>query len=289
MADIVNDKPPRYEPPVDERGTNAVDTGAERTHRLKKVLALFMSMILLLWLFNCGWRKPYILHEANHWDLRKRQIDTGSQSLTADFDLLDLLSIRSSSGSLSIGVHPQPADKENPVPAELLVRSSSGSVNVNFLAFAVPAREYQVSINSDSGSIGGTILHGRKTSIASKSSGIHVQLAPYESGDYASTLNARTVSGHQGVTVLSPSLHPGTSIKAMSSFHSTESGSLALRYPREWEGTIEGRTGSGSLNLHGNDVDIISQSGHYVYAKKGNGSSRLSFHTESGSADVYFG
>jgi hypothetical protein len=296
MTQISDDKASLESLPAYEQDNAAVDTaadtsvtaGTERNHWLRKVLPLFVIMAPLLWLFNCGWRGPYVFKEANQWDLRKRRIDTGSQSLDAEFDLLDLLSIRSTSGSLNVGIHPQPANEKNPVPAEVLVSSWSGSLSVNFPPFNVPEREYHVSIDSRSGSIAGTILHGRKTSITSRSSMINVQLAPYGTGDYSSTLSTTSYSGSQDITILNPVMSPGTSINKMSSVHSAHSGSMTLRYPREWEGTIEGHTRSGSMNLYGRDLDVIRRVGHYVLAKKGNGSSTLNFHTNSGSVDVYF-
>jgi hypothetical protein len=225
--------------------------------------------------------------------LRKRRIETGSQSLDTQFDLLDLLSIRSTSGSVNVGIHPQPADEANPVPAEVQIKSQSGSLSVNFPTFNAPERDYHVFTDSRDGSITGTILHGRRTSIVSNSATIDVQLAPYRAGDYGSTLSTTTSSGGQDITLLNPAQHAGISIKGMPSAHSSASGSIALRYPREWEGIIEGNTQSGSLQLHGGDLDIIQQSlfhtgGHYVLARKGNGNSTLNSHTGSGSVDIYF-
>jgi hypothetical protein len=221
-------------------------------------------------------------------DLRKRLIDTGSQALNADFDLLDLLSIRSHSGSVNVGIHPQPADEANPVPAEVLINSHSGSIRVNFASFNAPERDYHVAIDSHSGTIKGAILHGLKTSITTHSAMIDVQLTPYGATDYSSTLNTTTQSGRQEITLLSPAKQPGTTIKEMSSVHSSASGKLVLRYPREWEGTVEGHTQSGKLQLHGGDLDIIRRSSSYVVARKGKGNSTLNFHTSSGSVDLYF-
>jgi len=229
----------------------------------------------------------------NYQDSRKRQIDTGTQALDAEFDLLDLLYIRSSSGSVNVGIHPQPAHKANLVPAELLINSHSGSISVNFVAFNAPERDYHVSIDSHSGSIDGTILHGHKTSIASTTARIDIQFTPYWAGDCSSTLSTTTSSGSQDIALQSPAKNRGSSIKEMSSIHSTTSGSMVLRYPAEWEGTIEGRTQSGGLQLHGGDLDIIRRSsfkslGHYVLARKGNGNGTLNFYTGSGSVDIYF-
>jgi hypothetical protein len=272
---------PEYESNA-EAGANS--RAPQRIHKLKKtfLLALVGTTALLLGLFKCGFRGPNILEAiTDHMDLRKRRILTGSQSLSAEFDLLDLLSIHSTSGSLNIGIHPQPADKETPVPAEVSIISQSGSINVDFPTFSIPEREYHVSISSQSGGIDGSILHGRRTSLATRSGSINVRL---HLAAEESDLQAENGSGSQDITVL----NTGKNIKAMSSTHSSTSGSLNLRYPREWEGMIEGHTLSGSSGFYGGGVDVIRRSKNYVLAKKGNGNSTLRFRTGSGSVNVYF-
>lgn len=275
------EEPPAYESGA-EAGANA--RPRQRIHKLKKrfLFALVGTTALLLGLFKCGFRGPNILEViTDHMDLRKRRISTGAQSLSAEFDLLDLLSIHSTSGSLNIGIHPQPADKENPVPAEVLITSQSGSINVDSPTFSIPEREYYVSISSQSGGIDGSILHGSRPSVATESGSMNVRL---QHAADESDLRTETGSGSQDITVLNTGKH----IKAMSSTHSSTSGSLALRYPREWEGMIEGRTQSGSSGFHGGGVDVIRRNGHYVLARKGNGNSTLRFRTGSGSVNVYF-
>jgi hypothetical protein len=78
----------------------------------------------------------------------------------------------------------------------------------------------------------------------------------------------------------------------MSSSHTSTSGALALRYPKEWEGTIEGNTKSGKIQIHGNGVEVVRQDSdklhHYLLARKGNGKSKLNFETGSGGVDIYF-
>ncbi|KAK4888232.1 hypothetical protein LTR27_012842 [Elasticomyces elasticus] len=227
-------------------------------------------------------------------DLRRRYIDTGSHSLTGQYSLYDLLSIHSSSGSININVRPEPPDKQHPVPARLIVEGRSGSMNINMAGYEIPERDYVVSIDSQSGSVRGSLVHGRQTSVMSRSGRIDLDLSISGANNTASSLNTRSESGGTDITVHNQHIFDtraagsGPSIKQMSSTHSSGSGGLVLRYPREWEGTIQGQTGSGGLRLHGADVDVVSRGPHSVYAKKGKGDSTLSFRTGSGSVDVYF-
>jgi hypothetical protein len=80
---------------------------------------------------------------------------------------------------------------------------------------------------------------------------------------------------------------------SINSVHKSISGSLDLKYPSHWAGFIEGRTTSGSIDVRGEDVDIISDvhgpGFHRLAARKGIGGSLLSFRTSSGSVDILVG
>jgi hypothetical protein len=298
MSGIINEKDPLQNSP--SLGHPAPDHSLDKRRLLSKIFTLFALTGLILWLFRTDCeelRLPKVMSVSDASmgvsDARKQYVDTGSQSLRGQFGLLDLLSIDSSSGSISVSIQPQPADKDSPAPAELLIHTQSGQVNVDYPALNAPKRDYRLSIETASGKIAGHVIHGESTSISSSSARIVLQVSPYAAGDYASSLRTSTTSGSQQISLLSPATEPGVAIKHMSSSHSSESGTLTLRYPQEWEGTIEGSTGSGSINLHGGNLNIIHRepgnSGHSVLAKKGNGNSTLGFHTASGNVDIYFG
>jgi hypothetical protein len=226
---------------------------------------------------------------------RKTYINSNSGSISGSYGLYDVLSIRSTSGSISVDVDPKEIDKDHPAPAVFSVHSNSGSVRVDF-PFAgadIPERDYHSNIISQDGSINGRYIHGSQTSLESQSASIDVSLLPYSADDYPSTLHTKSNSGSQKIDLLSPYDNPGSSIKRLSSTHSVSSGQLVLSYPDEWEGKLSGQTSSGSLNLRGNDLEIIEQGsrggGKYVVAKKGDGESVMKFNTQSGSVDANIG
>jgi hypothetical protein len=220
---------------------------------------------------------------------RKQSVDAGVKGVDDKFDLLDLLAIHASSGRVRAAINPQLADERDPVPAELKILSQSGQILVDFPFFNLPKRDYQVSIDSQSGLVKGHIVHGQKTSVTSGSGGIDLQVTPFDPKT-SSSLQTESRSGAQRVSLLSPATS-GT-IKDMSSSHRSLSGALALRYPREWEGTIEGSTKSGKIQVHGSGVEVVRQESdklhHYLLARKGNGKSKLNFQTGSGGVDIYF-
>lgn len=215
---------------------------------------------------------------------RKQYISTNSHPLTGTYPLLDLLRVTSQSGRINITIGPQPSDPAVPAPAELRISSLSGSIGVNVPFFNVPEREYITAIDSTSGAIDARIIHGVTTRVESLSGSLSLRLVMVGKG--ASSLSTSCKSGRTEV-----SLAAGSSevvIEDMKSEHRTLSGIMVLRYPKEWEGTIEGRSTGGSMNLHGPGVTIVRQSPHEVVARKGDGGSRMEVKTMSGSVDVYF-
>ncbi|KAK2738181.1 hypothetical protein FQN57_007156 [Myotisia sp. PD_48] len=76
---------------------------------------------------GCGGWKPHSNAE------RQIIIKEHGKSVDGHFPLFDLLAIKTSSGSISVVVHPQPADPKNPYePARLRLKSSSGTISVEF-------------------------------------------------------------------------------------------------------------------------------------------------------------
>jgi hypothetical protein len=226
---------------------------------------------------------------------RKTYIDTDSNSVSGEYALYDILQIHSKSGSISVDVEPKAADSNHPKPAKLVVKSQSGSVNVNYpiAGTEIPEREYHTAVVSTGGSISGRYLHGKSTTIQSSSASLDVEILPYAADKLASSLYTKSISGSQKIRLLSPYLDPGTAITRLSSTHTVGSGQLTLQYPEEWEGRLSGQTTSGSLLVYGRGVKVIESGsrggGKYILAKKGNGDSTLKFDTQSGSVRVGVG
>lgn len=231
------------------------------------------------------------INADSFFNTRKTYITSGSSSLQGHFKLYDLLSITSSSGVIDVTVEPQEADEKAPKPAELIVSSHSGRVQLGTTR-VVPARDYITTVESLNGRIAGTILHGSKTFIKSQSGQLTLDILPY--GTAASDLYTESQSGRQNINVLSPlpsANQEKTKILGhMQSTHQSQSGALQLRYPAEWAGRIDGRTSSGAIGVSGGGVQIIEKGAHFVRALKAEdqGSSMLTFRAQSGSARLAF-
>ncbi|KAF2663462.1 hypothetical protein BT63DRAFT_461188 [Microthyrium microscopicum] len=223
---------------------------------------------------------------------REIYIDTKSTRISGTFKLLDLLSIKTASGSLSIDINAQNALKGPYKPAVLNIESKSGAVDIKYpgRASTIPDREYHSTIVVRSGSVRGRLIHGKKTVIDIKSGNLNLQILPYAAQRGSSALTTKMASGFSRITVLQPTIG---AIRNMHSSHSAKSGRLELRYPDEWQGQIVGTAKSGSISLKGIELDVYSQttkgSNKHVQARKGHGKNKLDFDISSGSVDVKIG
>jgi len=243
------------------------------------------------------------------WYSRSTRISTISGSISGHYALLDLLSLSTYSGSVSVSVDPKDADPDSPAPAVYRVSTRSGSIDSRFPLYGrLPARDYVTDIQAHSASISGTYIHGSESVLRTQSGSITASVLPFpvaNSGDEEekpSTLTTESRSGHTSMQLLSPYSHSfldisadkeaSRSISKMSSTHTTQSGGLTLSFPPEWEGEIRGEARTGSVNLRGEGVQIIHRGhgpiGSSILAKKGNGDSRLGFDAQSGSVDIHF-
>lgn len=144
------------------------------------------------------------------------------------------------------------------------------------------------------GSISASLLHGIATRITSQSGGIDAHIAPVDT-DNESSLYTDTMSGRTSIAVERP--RSGKPLDRFKSRHHSMSGSMNLRYPQEWEGTIEGATMSGGIDISGGNVEIVHDgrggpARRSIKARKG-GSGRedsfISFESSSGSIDLGVG
>lgn len=234
-----------------------------------------------------------LTQEVPDTESRRTIINVGSGSVSGAYALRDYLSIRTTTGSISITVDPQAADPNYPKPAVFEAYATAGSIRIDFpTRGAIPDRVYEVTVHSDMGSISGTFIHGQHTSLSALSGSISATILPYSAGN-RSALRTDTMSGQTAVTVLAPYEDPGTVMGSMESSHRSKSGSMKLVYPQEWEGTVEGRTVSGSLRMHGRDLEVVREDkgyvGNHVVARKGKRNSRMEFDVMSGSVTAQIG
>lgn len=236
-----------------------------------------------------------------YWSSRRTVIDVISGSVTGTYALNDLLSIQTRSGSIMVEVAPKAEDKKSPAPAEFVAKSVSGAIGVNFpikgSSEHIPPRDYRTHTETNSGSIHGSYILGRTSTIQTVNGAITAEILPYASEDWASNLRTESRTGHTALTLLSPFLNHGHAMRRFHSIHTGNSGGFTLNYPQEWEGMVNGGTKSGSLMIRGKDVEVIRLIegpgiGKHLRAKKGDSpesGSTLDFSTISGSVQLTIG
>ena len=225
---------------------------------------------------------------SDHFDSRRTIVDAGNGAVKGSFALRDLLSITTLSGMIDVSVDPQNNSQAYPAPAESVFRSVDGAITVAFPssdsleAASVPDRDFRTTVESTSGAIRGSFLHGSSTKIQSSSGSIEASIQPLHADSDTSTIETKTESSRIGIRVSESLYEPQIPIRHLSSFHQSGSGSIKLEYPKVWEGKIRGTTGSGKAVLEGKDVQVLSKSNRKVLAMKGYGKSELGFQSSSG-------
>ena len=222
---------------------------------------------------------------------RETHIRVNSGSVTGSYPLYDILNISTNSGSIDIDIEPKDADENNVQPAILRLSSKSGSIRALTSTLSVPARDYQMTVQSRNGGIDATLLHGSRTSLRSLNGHIRADIYPYGHNDSRTDINTHCQSGSTDITVHSSLSHPTDSIGKLHSEHDSFSGSLNLWYPAQWQGTVRGSTLSGSIDLDWDGLKVVKDEkrgwiGRTVEAVRGEGESRLIFSGKSGSVNL---
>ena len=231
--------------------------------------------------------------DASMLKSRRTYLKTTSGSISGKYALADLLAIETKTGSVNVNVQPQAAAAGGSLSAILRANTHSGSMRIDFDRKRIPERDYQVYLNSTAGSVDGAFIHGSQTTIDSVAGSVMADILPYKSGAFASKLDTSTHSGQMNVTIRAAYKAKGESMTGLMSTHKTVSGGLGLKYPKEWQGHIDGTSLSGELHLQGKDMELINQNDtpgkNHVEAKKGSGGSKMVFSTVSGGCDIKIG
>jgi len=222
---------------------------------------------------------------------RETTIDVDSASVIGSYPLYDLLSVHSNSGSIHIRIDPKNASTANVKPAVLRVTSNSGSIVASCSTAAVPDRDYQTTMSISSGAIDAVILHGLRTSLRSISGQITANLYPYGHNDSRTDIEVHETSGSIDIALHSSLSHPTAPLKKLYAYYGGSSGSLTLFYPAQWQGTVEGTTSSGSIDLDWQGLKVVKDRKERwvkrtIEAIRGEGEGKLVFYETSGSVKL---
>ncbi|UPX13016.1 uncharacterized protein EKO05_0003545 [Ascochyta rabiei] len=231
--------------------------------------------------------------DAASLDSREIRLRTTSGSVSGKYSLSNLLIVDTKTGSVNVDVKPKATAPGESGLAIFKANSHSGSMRIDFERKHIPERDYQILLNTTVGSVDGMFIHGSKTEIYSVAGSVTADILPFKSGAYSSMLQTSTHSGQMNVTLRTPYKAKGVPMMGLTSVHKSISGGMGLRYPKEWQGKIDGTSLSGELHLQGNELQLMSENDlpgkNHVEAQKGGGGSEMIFDTVSGGCDVKVG
>lgn len=231
--------------------------------------------------------------DAAAFNSRELYLQSISGSISGKYSLLDILSVKTKSGSVNINVVPKPATEGSSQSAIFMVDALSSSIRTDFTRKHIPDRDYQTYINTTVGSVDGTFIHGSRTEFNSIAGLVTADLLPFKSGDSPSVLNTHTHSGQTVLTMRSPYKARNVPMTGLTSMHKTTSGAMNITYPPEWVGHIDGTSMSGALHLQGKDLELLGENNepgkNHVEAKKGSGGGKMKFDTVSGNCEIEVG
>ncbi|KAL6703806.1 hypothetical protein ACN47E_009025 [Coniothyrium glycines] len=231
--------------------------------------------------------------DAANFISREAYLKTISGSISGKYSLADVVSVKTRSGSVNINVEPKVMRLTTPNPAKFIVDTHSGSIRVDFSRKRIPERDYQTFINTTVGSVDGAFIHGSRTEISSVAGLVVADLLPFKSAEFHSELHTQTHSGQMNITLRSPYRAREVPMNGLFSTHRSSSGGLAIVYPDEWTGYVNGTSLSGALNMQGESLALLKENNlpgnNHVEATKGTGRSLMSFDTISGNCEIKVG
>ncbi|KAI9810483.1 MAG: hypothetical protein M1827_006259 [Pycnora praestabilis] len=221
---------------------------------------------------------------------RRLIVHTTSGHISGEYPLQDLLSLKSTSGVIDVSVDPKRANGTQ--EAEFEACTTSGDIKTLFNTQHIPERIYQTHVGSTSGRVTGNYILGPITNFHTTNGDIVTTVLPLSTTAHHS-LDTKSISGTTHITMLSPVENDdNNAMKFTRGSHSTTSGDISIRYPKEWEGGISGRTVSGDIKVTGRNIHVIEDKhgygSHKFVGEKGDGggAGQLRFGAISGSADV---
>ena len=89
--------------------------------------------------------------DSSSFNSRETHLETTSGSISGKYNLQDLLTVTTKSGSVNINVEPSSAAPDGSKIAEFRAKSLSGSIRTDFERMRIPEREYQTFVETQSG------------------------------------------------------------------------------------------------------------------------------------------
>ncbi|KAI1737199.1 hypothetical protein F4680DRAFT_223042 [Xylaria scruposa] len=262
------------------------------------------------------------------------EAQTTSGNIEGNWPLYDMLGLHSTSGNQKVSITPHGESATDPKSAILSLSTVSGDISAIEPVHEpshIPRRDYLVDVKSTSGTVRGAFAFGGGITVHTTASDLDLDLLPVINVDKwtpqnPAQLETVTTSSEVAVRILEPVFfddddgkaaalaatddknnnnnnNTTTTLADMSSRaldcleakHKSTSGSVRLRYPQAWEGTLYAQTTSGRLVAKGKDLKIVKYTGGWpgtkMEARKGaaGDKSTIEVHALLGGMDAIIG
>lgn len=232
------------------------------------------------------------IHSENLFDSIRASVNARTGHISGYFTVQQNLEIGAVVGNVDAHIAPNSTRPASGKPAVVFLSSAIGTVAAKYPweGFGhLEERPYYTFVKTEKGVIKGEYLLGAETILSSQVGTIQADVVPYIWTE-KSKLTTTSTTGTQHVNVRLPTRANISSIDNLISSHTAGTGSLHLEYPVEWTGSMHGVTLTGDIKVDGDFDDFEKGTrgavGKWVKARRGDGSSDLSFATTTGSASL---
>ncbi|RPA93901.1 hypothetical protein L873DRAFT_1747873 [Choiromyces venosus 120613-1] len=190
------------------------------------------------------------LDRAYGVEASKLKVSVASGPITGDIGLFKSVNLHATSGAITSTVFPQDYTDDLAI---FKATANSGEIAITFHDENIPRRTYETEIRTTAGRIRGQYLLGHALSLKSTSGNIYSTIIP--TGAPNAKLYTSAVMGNAEIKFKG---ELGAGKLGLFAKHESTSGSINVKYPRDFEGALKAHTVAGRIGMGGEGVTIVS-------------------------------
>ena len=238
-----------------------------------------------------------ISSELQSFTAHSIHVETTSGSVTGNWSLPGSITLITKNGSIDIDLLPKQWSSGPTTGGDLTARSTTGNIDIRMPTVQefLSLRNGTTDITSILGHIRATLMHSAVTNVRTQVGSINITLVPYWAfpqwgGIQHNYITTEIGLGSMWVDVLPAIVDSYYEILPLcftNSTHRVDGGYMNLKYPRDWCGRAHGSISyGGTLNVSGEDFEVIEQDSRHVRLQRPPYGSNLYFEVEGGTAEL---